>query len=1350
MSNQHPNKKLKKTDGFLATIETVDSNVKDDLLEGKFNSIKDNEENIVMKSNFLSVVKLKNPFTMKILIDTGAENINLISKSCYDRLAVHNKGMVIEPTNLIVRPINSKPFETLGKVMIPITLNPDSADVIIPTIIVNNLSQYDIIFGLPAITQLQIKLDIDKGIANINNMDFKLLVNNYSKYTEVRSKDKKIIFPGKEIQIAVITPMTVFVNDPESYHFVLPSSTLLKTRCLKMPLAVAQGKLNYITLANLSERSVVIKKNALLAYVVAHNPNSNLSFLTTDQFKDISSKEDGGYSSEDELIGDRIYIPNKSDKESLSDNEIIEFVRTQFNHLSDEQQGRIEKLILSMKQIYAVNPSNPGVQTKTKMHVTLQDGTIPIKLPPYRTSPVISDEIYKNLVQLLKDKLIEKSTSPWSFPVVVVKKGDGSYRFCVDYSKLTEKTIKDAYPLPRIDDTLDHLRDAVYFTVCDASSGFWQIPVAEDDKEKLAFTTTFGTYQWNVMPFGFTNAPAIFQRAIQETLDGELFIRCLVYIDDICIYSKTFEDHLNDIQIVFSKLIKFNWKLKLKKCQFAQTKIQYLGHIISHNQIEVHPKNVEKVKMMKRPTNVKELQAFLGSVNYYRRFIPNLSELTQPLLLNLRGKREIFIWNQEQDDAYVEILKKLCEEPVLIMPDYSEQFILQTDASSVGYGGRLAQEVDGILRPIAYFSGAFTKHERDKWNHWQKEALAVIKGIKRFDHYLQPKRFKLITDNESITTLINPSRAIQTQMITRWGVFLQSYDYELIHRPGKSLYIEDALSRSVNFYALQTEDIKKEQNSDIRTQILIHRVRKEPYPEIDKVEKRILDEINFPNNKLKFLIENDVLLALEDKKHSLKRVVIPESLEKSVLKMYHNPPNSGHLSVEKFYDKIKKHVWFPNLFDKVVNFKKDCIVCQKNQKFNNRNDSLHPIVATRPFELIQMDHCGPFPTTEKGNNYVLTIVDHFSRKRWFIPTKTTNAKEVSEALFTHIIGPFEVPTTILTDQGAAFTSTLLSEVTKFSNITPKFALTEQHDTVGSVERSNQVMEEIIRKYVNKDNQQDWDEYLSIAAHAINKSKSSSHGYSPDFLVFGREPRNPFLVEEKRDIDLSTMVEETTKKIVKATKKANELLADYRNRMIATVSKKSKKNTDFNEGNLVYMSKSDSAYEKGLSGKLDDTALGPYKIIKIYKDTGNVALQIAPETIYTCKLKSLSLANDQNMNVDYLFKYQKDNPVILPTKLTELIKISDPREFTKMKLGEGSGKIPSKNLTVKDLLNKRINVYWPPGRHKLQGWFKATVIGYNTDLKNSIVYYDERNVNVDPSIDYYSHNLTGNGEKWKLI
>ena len=832
-------------------------------------------------------------------------------------------------------------------------------------------------------------------------------------------------------------------------------------------------------------------------------------------------------------------------------------------------------------------------------------------------------------------------------------------------------------------------------------------------------------------------------RAIYETLDEKLFIRCLVYIDDICIFSKTFEDHLDDIEKVFAKLDKFNWKLKLKKCQFAQGKIQYLGHVISQNQIEVHPKNIDKIKLLKRPSCIKDIQAFLGSINYYRRFIPNLSEMTQPLIINLRGKNKEFIWNEVQDKAYLQILDHLCKFPILRMPDYNKPFILRTDASQVGFGGMLAQEIDGITHPISYFSGSFSERQREKWNHWHKEAFAVISGIKRYDHYLKPKEFKLFTDNESLLTLIKPPKAIKTAMIDRWGVFLQQYKYTLHHIPGKKLYIEDALSRSTNFYAVTIDSLAQEQSLDPRIKILNLLIQNPKFMPTNEIDEKAFEEVKIWIPKMKFVIENEKLYLLDDSKNeTILRIVIPQQLESNIISDYHCTPISGHLGVEKTFDKMKQHVWFPDMHQKISKFKSECETCLKNKKFISRNDQLHPIVAVRPFEMLQLDHCGPFPRTSNGHQYVLTIVDHFSRKRWFIPTKSTDAKEVAMALIEHIIGPFEVPKTILTDQGSAFTSTISKELTKFVNIVPTYAEPGQHDTMGSVERSNQILEEILKNYINKESQDDWDIYLPLAAHAINKAKSESHKYSPDFLVFGRKTINPFLEENQTEINLDQYIDKLVKNIVQATELAQKTLQDYRNRMVNQVADKIK-NPKFKINDLVYLEKPPEAFIKGLSRKLDNRAIGPYRIVRIDPDKGNVEIKIAPNTTKLVKLKNISLSNDQNLDTSYLDAYQETNPLILPTKFNEIIILNNPTNFPKSE----NEKMEDKVLEVRNLVGKRVKIYWPS---ICKGWHKAIIIGFNSDLTKSLIYYDSRDLDIDPAIDYYSENLLTGKVKWELL
>ena len=476
----------------------------------------------IMKQNYLSSITIDHPKKTQILIDTGAIDINLITKKYFDEIT-KDQEKTYQKSSILVKPIGSKPLKNYGLTQLSLELGKGIKTEQIPFIIIDQNLQYDVILGIPAISQLNIQLDIQNGIATIDNKQFKLNINQFTNRAEIRAKNKQILKPGTEQSIEVEVDQSILQNDKDNFHMIVPSKTLKQTKILETPHAVAKNHLSHILIGNKLNREVVVQKGALLGHLIATNPKENLHFIIEEP--------------EDE-IEEKIYIPNNLKPEVVNLVELTQHLNTQMDHLDSEQQNKLTELLSEFLDLFATNPNKPGLQTKTKMHVQLKEGTTPIKLPPYRAHPLIHQEIKSQVNQLLEDGLIEKANSPWSFPVVVVKKPDGSFRFCVDYSKLTKSTIKDTYPLPRIDDTLDYLSNAKYFTVVDASSGFWQIPIAEEDKEKLAFCTTFGTYQWKVMPFGFTNAPSVFQRAMNETLDDDLFQRCLVYIDDICIFSK--------------------------------------------------------------------------------------------------------------------------------------------------------------------------------------------------------------------------------------------------------------------------------------------------------------------------------------------------------------------------------------------------------------------------------------------------------------------------------------------------------------------------------------------------------------------------------------------------------------------------------------------------------------------------------------------------------------------------------------------------------------------------------------------------------------------------------------------
>ena len=422
---------------------------------------------------------------------------------------------------------------------------------------------------------------------------------------------------------------------------------------------------------------------------------------------------------------------------------------------------------------------------------------IPTTAPPIRQSirrvpEALKDSINCEVSRMLEQKIIQPSSSPWSSPVVMVQKKDGSWRFCIDYHKLNAATHRDAYPLPRIEATLDSLKGCRYFTTLDLAAEYWQVGLEEDDKEKTAFSTLQGHFEFSVMPFGLTNAPATFQRLMECTLAGLTHEQCLIYLDDIIVFSSSFSIHLECLRNVFTALPQAKLQLKLSKCSFGQTQVQYLGHIVSATGIKPDPRKIEVVSCYPVPQNVKELKQFLGLTNYYRKFISNYAHIAEPLHKMLRGPKKIFTWTTPCQQAFDHLKSRLVQLPVLSHPDFSVPFILHTDASETAVGAVLSQCIDGKERVVSYWSRQLTKPERN-YSTIEREALAVVSATKEFYPYLYGFSFQLVTDHNPLTSL----RDIKDVggRLTRWTLYLQQFNFTWEHRPGKHHCNADALSR---------------------------------------------------------------------------------------------------------------------------------------------------------------------------------------------------------------------------------------------------------------------------------------------------------------------------------------------------------------------------------------------------------------------------------------------------------------------------------------------------------------------------------------------------------------------------
>ena len=351
-----------------------------------------------------------------------------------------------------------------------------------------------------------------------------------------------------------------------------------------------------------------------------------------------------------------------------------------------------------------------------------------------------------------------------------------AHAFCVDYRRLNAVTKTDVFPLPRVDDSLDQLSNSRYFTTLDLAAGYWQVLVEPKSREKTAFVTHSGLFEFSVMPFGLKNAPATFQRLMETVLSGLIRHVCLDYLDDIIVTGRTFEEHLANLHSVFLRLRDARLKLKPRKCFLAMKEVEYLGFRVSGEGIIADPKKIEAVQNYPTPADVKQVRSFLGLASYYRRFIPNFSVIARPLYA-LTKKDAVFVWCDFCEEAFAQLKALLTQAPILAFPDFASSFRLETDTSGLGLGAVLSQEQDdGTMRPIAYASRTLQPHERN-YGSTELEALGVVWAVRHFRQYLYGHNCHVFTDHEALKSLLNSPHP--SGKLARWGLSIQELDLHI-------------------------------------------------------------------------------------------------------------------------------------------------------------------------------------------------------------------------------------------------------------------------------------------------------------------------------------------------------------------------------------------------------------------------------------------------------------------------------------------------------------------------------------------------------------------------------------------
>ncbi|KAK3106230.1 hypothetical protein FSP39_015710 [Pinctada imbricata] len=1040
-----------------------------------------------------------------LLIDTGA-TLSLISEKVYNNISSTPGIAPLQEVKRKVLTANNEPLKIIGLTTVSITVAGKSYST---PVLVADVSVEGVI-GLDFMKENSCAIDICNQNMTLSGNTVPLITQGHIGVFKIALADTVRIPPRSEI----ITRGNICLSEHVKLSgegLIEPDEMFLSSEkgLVGKALVTMDGQVP-LRIMNVSEDMKVINARTVVATV-----------------------------SQAEAVKD-VQTPNENIHQDTSLPESVQDLLSRSSkQLSNKQTKELRTLLQQYVSVFSKGDKDFG-RTDLVKHPINTGSKAPIKQRLRRTPVHLDGVVEEHLDDMLKRDVIEPSTSPWASAIVLARKKDGTTRFCVDYRKLNDSTIKDAFPLPRIDETLDHLAGACWFSTLDLSSGYWQVTVEPQDRPKTAFITKRGLYQFKVMPFGLCNAPATFERLMESVLNGLQWDTCLVYLDDIIVLGKSFDAMVQNLKKVFDRLISAGLKLKAKKCTLFAEKVDYLGHVVSKEGISTDPNKIATVEKWLEPTNAKEVRSFLGFCSYYRRFIKSFASIAKPLHKLANSNK--FQWTEDCQNAFNLLKRKLIESPILAYPNFTETFILDTDASDKGIGAVLSQNIDGNERVIAYASRTLSKAEQ-KYCVTRKELLAVVHYVKYFRHYLYGRQFRIRTDHGSLRWLINFKNP--EGQLARWIEVLGMYDMKIEHRPGSQHRNADTLSRypckqckydpdweqqksnethvkSVSM--VNTEETMVKQDNSIEPDTGLIEIQRED-KEISTVRRWIEEKHKPTQNELSsagpmikalwsqrdmLVITNDLLYRnWSDHKGKTLQAIVPFKERRKVLDLSHDHKTAGHLGITKTLSKIRQRYYWPGLQRDVRQYISACDICTMSKKATKRERAPMQILGSgAPMERIALDIVGELsPTTQRGNKYILVISDYFTKWVEAFAMPNMEAITVAEILVKEVIARYGVPSTVHSDQGKQFEGKVFSEMCSVLNI-DKTRTTPYHpQSDGMVERFNKTLLTMLRTLVDE-NQSNWDDLLPYVLMAYRSVEQETTGSSPNYLMMGREVATP--------------------------------------------------------------------------------------------------------------------------------------------------------------------------------------------------------------------------------------------------
>ena len=803
--------------------------------------------------------------------------------------------------------------------------------------------------------------------------------------------------------------------------------------------------------------------------------------------------------------------------------------------LSEEEDREAVAEVMKDYADVFVGPGDPLGRTDRVQHTIDTGDASPVR-QPYRRVPLAKRDLVEVELNNMRDQgIISPSESPWASPIVLVRKKDETYRFCIDYRALNEITKKNAFPIPRIDESLDYLGGNTWFCTLDLQAGYWQIGMAPPDREKTAFITHKGLFEFNVMAFGLCNAPATFQSMMNAMLNGLIGNSCLVYLDDVIIFGPTVQACLNNLKIVFQRLRGYGLKLKPRKCKMFQREVEYLGRIVSGNGIRADPGKTQAIQDWPLPGTVRELKSFLGFCSYYREFIPNFAGIAAPLLTMAKGRdgNRTLMLTEEAREAFNALKEVFLSPGILGYPVEGGEFILDTDASLHSIGAVLSQVQDGREVPLSFASNTLSAAQMN-YCTTKRELLAIVVYTKKFRHYLFGSKFKIRTDHAALKWLLNFKEA--DGMMGRWLAHLSELGVSnsmILHRKGSQHVNADALSRQ-KIRKCPREDcsqctpppapvaaIKFQPNwtlDDIRESQSRDPVIKEVVTWVAEAKKPAKKQLAGTNKEVRQLlsywpqlyVKEDILYRRKrppGKRNYIEQIVVPLTMRQEILGEYHGTIIAGHYGLRKSLGKLCANYWWPGVKRELQRWIQGCEQCQLTKAGGGHGRMPLDQEATGiRFARVALDILTGLQPTSQGNVCIMVIQDYYTKYVRCYPLPDHTAPTCAEALVKWIL-IFGMPLTLHTDQGREFESDLWQKLCETLNIRKTRTNAYRPQSDGLVERFNRTLIASLTTLVN-DRQDNWDDLVDYVTFAYNGTPHASTQCSPNLLVFGEEVVTP--------------------------------------------------------------------------------------------------------------------------------------------------------------------------------------------------------------------------------------------------